>query len=119
MGNSQFYYTEGDTLPVVFWRIDPHVDLTAASAVTWSMEDSDGNNVIDDVAASIANGTYILDGVSVTLTPADGVVFWEPQSTDTASSGMFRGRFRVTFPGGRILTSPNFGALEVVIGPDI
>lgn len=119
MGNSQFYYTEGDTLPVMFWKIDPPTDLTLATSVTWSMEDANGNNVIDDVAASIADGTYIIDGVSTDLTPADGVVFWEPLTAQTANKGLYRGRFQVTFPGGRTMATPNSGALEVIIEADI
>lgn len=114
MAEAQFNYTQGDTLPVVFWRIDPQIDLSGAT-VTWSMDDADGNDVLDGAPASIANGSYLIDGISTTLTPADGVVFWTPGVDDTAAKGIFRGSFEVTLPGGGKLHSPNKGYIEILV----
>lgn len=114
MAEAQFTYTQGDTLPILFWKIDPLINLTGAT-VTWSMDDADGNDILDAVPATIANGTYLIDGVSTALTPADGVVFWTPQPGNTAQKGIYRGSFEVTLPGGGKLHSPNKDYIEILV----
>lgn len=80
------------------------VDLSTATSVTFSMEDSSGNIIIGEQPG--------------TIDTANNRVSYAWQTADTAGSGGYRGEFDVTFPTG-IMTFPTEGFLSIVIFPDI
>lgn len=73
----------GDRLPYLAYKFG--FSLATATGVVFSARDESTDLVfIDRQAAIIANGTYVIDGVSQALTPADGVAFYPFALGDTA-----------------------------------
>jgi len=80
---STFDIRVGDTMPWLAYRVG--VDLSDVTSVTFSARDLvTDETFIDDKAAMVANGSYALNGKMVTLTPEDGVLFYQWDLADTA-----------------------------------
>ncbi|MFN4192479.1 MAG: hypothetical protein ACK4FR_06015 [Tabrizicola sp.] len=112
----KFTIRKGDRIPWIAYKFG--IDLSLATAVTFSLRDEAENTVfIDNVPAIIANGSYRIDGQMVTLAPADGVVFYAWAATDTAvERRSCIGLFHIQWPGGLQETWPSQGFIPVVIG---
>ena len=76
--------------------------------------------LVNDAAAGICDGTYIIDGVPTVLTPADDWVYYQPQPADVATLGIYHATFRVYDPvAQKSATFPPKDRIEVQIGPDL
>jgi hypothetical protein len=93
-----FYFAQSDTAPsltdTLYDGNGAVVDITGAS-VTFTMTDRFGAVVINAAAATIVGG-----GTA-------GTVQYAWQANDLLKPGWYRGRFVVTFSGGKIETFPN------------
>jgi predicted dehydrogenase len=100
-----FHLKRGDTSPGLRYRLDPAVNLAGASVV-FNMRQRDG-------------GPTVLDRAAATIDPADGVVGYDWEVTDTANAGRFEAEFEVTYSDGAVETFPNDGFIVVQIAGDI
>jgi len=96
------------------------VDLTGAAAATFSMTPRTGGaQKVAAAPAIIGNGTYTLaDGSSLTVTPVDGVLIYQPVAADVDTDGNFRGQFSYTIGGGTVV-DPGAGYLDIIIQPAV
>ncbi len=112
---SIFTIRAGDRLPWLAY--DFGFSLVGALGVTFSARVK-GNAVpfINGLAAIIGNGTYTINGASVVLTPASGVVFYPWGVFDTAipRKGVL-GLFHITWAGNLQETIPSDGEVEILI----
>lgn len=115
----RFYIAQNDTLPELMVQVDPPYDLTGATAVFSMRDRATGALKVNRAAATIANGSYTVDGVSVSYTPADGVLIHSWQAAETDTAGVYEAEFEVTFPSGDVLTAPNSAKIVVEITDDI
>lgn len=108
----------GDRAPYLAYRF-PY-PLTGAVSVDFSARDADGSTVfINRQPAQIANGTYIIDGVSTVLSPndANAVVFYPWAAGDTAAERKgCQFLFHVNWPGPLQETMPSEGYGRFAIG---
>ncbi len=102
-----FHLKRGDTSPALRYRLDPAVNLAGASVVFNMRQRDGGAKIIDRVAASITGD------------PADGVVGYDWEVTDTANAGRYEAEFEVTYSDGAVETFPNDGFIVVQINGDI
>ena len=110
-----FSIRAGDRRPFFAYKFP--FSLETAVSVSFSARDVDAGVVfIDRQPAQIADGTYEVDGQSVTYTPADGVVFypWAAGDTAVARKGC-QALFHVTWPGNLEETLPSEGYERFVI----
>ena len=96
------------------------VDLTGASAATFSMTPRTGGaQKVAAATAIIGNGTYTLaDGSSRAFAPTDGVLIYQPVAADVDTAGNFRGQFSYTIGGGAVV-DPGAGYLDIIIQPAV
>lgn len=107
----------GDRLPALAYRFP--FSLATALGVNFSARDADsGLLFIDRQPAVIANGTYIIDGVSTLLSPNDAqaVAFYPWASGDTAAVRKgAQALFHVNWPGPLQESLPSEGYERFVI----
>lgn len=99
----------GDRLPYLAY--DFGFSLATAVSVSFSARDSETDAVfIDRQPAIIGNGTYLINGISRVLTPADGIVFypWAAPDTAVARKGV-QGLFHILWPGNLSESLPSEG----------
>lgn len=113
-----FYIKQNDRAPSIFWQTSPVLDLTGLAAV-FSMRDADGTVKVNRQTATVADGTYTIDGVETAYTPTDGVLFYDWASGDTDTAGVFYAEFEVTVSAGVTVTFPNNTNIVVQITDDI
>lgn len=105
----------GDRVPYLAY--DFGFSLADALGVEFSARDEVTKEVfIDRQPAIIADGTYVIDGVSKALTPDDGIVFYPFASGDTAAprkSAMCL--FHISWPGALQETQPSEGYERMII----
>ena len=112
---ADFYITEGDTGPALIATLVDEdgvvVDLTgvADTSVRFHMIDpaSSTEKVDDNTRTSV-------------LTPVTGgrvQYLWLAADTDTP--GLFDGEIQVTFPGGQIITFPNYRYFTILIREEV
>lgn len=103
---ADFYIKRGDLLPVLFATLknanDSPVDLTG-STVTFFMQWPDRPD-----KPRIGGVAFLVDD------PVGGKVKYIWQAGNTNEAGLYRGEWRVTYPGGR-QTFPNNRFVEVLI----
>jgi hypothetical protein len=112
---SRFTIRVGDRLPWLAYKFD--FSLQTALSVTFSAQAAGAAApFIDRQAAIIANGTYIIDGVSTPLTPASGVVFYPWTAGDTAAERQdVSGLFHINWPGNLQETLPSDAVVPITI----
>lgn len=104
-----FTIRAGDRLPYLAYEFG--FSLATAVSVSFSARDAATDALfIDRQPAIIGNGTYVINGVSRVLTPADGIVFypWGPTDTATPRKGV-QGLFHITWPGPLTESLPSEG----------
>lgn len=106
--NPVFYLAQGDLLPALeVYCYDGEgniVDLTTATAVVFDMSDKRDQPVITS-----GTGSFI--------SKPDGHISYAWHVGDTDVTGVFFGKFRVTFPGPKPASFPNGGDVRVLISP--
>lgn len=80
------------------------IDLSTATSCLFSMADPSGTKIVDRVAGTVDTTNNQL------------VYTW--RAADTATSGNFRGEFKVTFPSGQ-MDVPTEGFISILIWPDL
>ena len=103
----------------LFYKFEPARDLSTISTVKASMRVKNGATVFANRSAVVANGTYLIDGVSTPLTPASGVVFVDVTATDTAIAGLYEIEFPVVYSDGKDDVIPSTGFALAQIGARI
>ena len=118
--SDDFTIKTGSDNDLLFYQFDPIVDLTGVTAVKFSMKKQQETAIkIDEAAAQVANGTYIIDGVSTVLDPTDGVVFYPWTLADLDTAGIYDGEFKVTFANGKHSVNPSYGRRKIIISDSI
>lgn len=114
----EFRIGAGDTARALFVRSYPPLNFSAALQVLFDTFDLDRAlaPALVNRPAAVANGTYVIDGQSVSFTPADGVLFYQWASAAETAAGNFGGRFRVEFPGTptKWLSVPGDGLIPLI-----
>lgn len=111
-----FTIRQGDRLPWLAYKFP--FSLVTAVGVTFSAREEPGSALfIDRQPGVIANGTYVIEGVSTPLTPADGVAFypWGPTDTSAVRKSCMA-LFHVIWPGSLQETVPSEGYERFTIG---
>lgn len=109
-----FVIKQYDTLPALSVRLKTRgclnevipFCLSGVSAVTFSMVDNCGNLAVSSSAAQITSST----GGTIQYNWIDG---------DTVESGKYKGEFEMFFNGGKKMTVPTIGGLDIQIIEDI
>jgi hypothetical protein len=109
-----FPIKQNDTLPALLVVIKTRgslgeiipFNLSGVTATTFSMEDNCGNLTISSAPAQI-------------LCASGGTIQYSWVDGDTAESGRFNGEFEMFFSGGKKLTVPTIGDIEIEIMKDI
>ncbi len=115
---TQFTIKKGSNGDKVFYQLDPVIDLTGAT-VTFSMTLRGGALKIDRAAATVASGTYIIDGVSTTYAPAQGVVFYDwPGAGDLDAPGNYNAEWNIA-KDGKSHKRPSHGYESIIIQEDL
>lgn len=100
------YIGQGDTSPALTaflsHNADTDLDITGAT-VTFTMRDADENTIIDAASCSIVSAT------------GDVEILYTWQDGDTDTTGIFDGRFTVTYPDGYVESFPNDDWFNIVI----
>lgn len=106
----------GDRAPYLAYKFG--FSLADALGVTFSAKDAATDTVfINNLPAIIANGTYVIDGQSTPLTPADGVAFYPWAAGDTAvKRESCLALFHINWPGNLAQTMPSDGYERFKIG---
>lgn len=113
------YSLKTGTMQRLFYKFEPLRDLSTISTVKASMRTKNGSTVFANRTATVANGTYLIDGVSTVLTPASGVVFVDVTATDTATKGFYEAEFPVVYTDGKDDVIPSSGYAMIEIGERI
>lgn len=117
--SDSFKIVQGDLLTLLFYKLSPRFGGLAGCSVFFDMAlRGGGPAIINDEPAGIADGTYLIDGVSTVFTPADDVVFYQFKGTETATPGYFVGRFRVE-QAGKSASFPPDSRIGIAIDGDI
>lgn len=102
-------FKTGDVYPTVRETIrqgaDP-LDLTGATVTVAARSRADGTVLFDDKPVTIENAT-------------EGLVAWNPSTTDTANAGTFLYHYTVNFGGDNDGSVPNEGYYLFVVEPRI
>lgn len=118
--SDDFTIKTGSDNDLLFYQFDPIINLTGVLSVLFSMKKQQATTIkINDAVAQVANGTYIIDGVSTTLTPTDGVVFYPWTLVDLDTAGNYEGEFKVTFANGKSSVNPSYGRKNIIISDSI
>lgn len=104
----------------LFIEFGPEINLSSGGAevrFTMALRNGTGAPKINDRAIQIASGTYVIDGVSTVLTPADGVAFvpWDTNDLDTPGDYVCEA---TPIIGGKRMTRPNYGYGTITITPE-
>ena len=115
MSNPVFSIRTGDRVPAMAYQFG--FSLAAAVSVNFSAKDQGSGLVfINRQPAVIANGTYVIAGISRVLTPADGVVIYNRTAGDTAiARTTVLGLFHIIWPGALQETLPSEGYERIAI----
>lgn len=117
-----FYIKQNDTSPAIMRQMRDStgaaINLTGATAV-FNMASTAGVLVCNAKAASVFVGTLPAELGGGTVTAADGWLKYAWVAADTATSGVFRAEFQVTYADGSVETAPNASYETVTITPDI
>lgn len=103
----------------LFFRFNPKRDLSTVASVKCSMRLRGGATVFANRAATVADGTYLIDGVSTILAPADGVVFVQLTASDTPSAGTYDLEFPVTYSDANDDVFPSAGYAQAIVAQRI
>ncbi len=112
---ADFYLVQNDTGPsIIAVLVDEDgtvVDLTGISDtdVKFHMIDPDSD------APKVDNNT----NTSALAPLTDGKVQYDWQASDTDTPGLFDGEFQITFPGGVIITFPNYRYFTIHIREEV
>lgn len=114
MNKKLFIIKRNDTLPSLQIRIKTRncmnsivpFNLSGVTACTFSMVDDCGNLVIASNGASV-------------ISEQNGTVQYNWREGDTMNSGRFRGEFELFFTGGKKISVPTLGGIEIFIDQDI
>lgn len=114
MNQKPFIIKRNDTLPNLQISIKTRncmnavipYDLSGVSGCTFSMVDECGNLVIASNDATITSSS-------------GGTVQYNWQDGDTSIGGKFQGEFELFFNGGKKISVPNIGGIEIFIDQDI
>lgn len=114
LSNQNFIIKRNDTLPVLKVNIYDQTylttkvpfNLTGATACTFSMTDKYGNYKIAGSEALI-------------LSTSGGMIQYEWKDLDTNEHGRFKGEFQLHYDGGKRLTIPQQGFIDIEITKDI
>jgi len=87
----------------------------------------DGNGLPVDISGNLgvtfhmrnSEGTVIIDTAATVVTAASGIVRYDWDAADTATSGTFQAEFEVTYSDGKVETFPNASYIQVIITDDI
>ncbi len=109
-----FVIKRNDTLPSLYAKLQTRscldsivpLNLSAVTAVTFSMQDSCGNLVISSKPATIVSAS-------------GGTIQYEWESEDTSNAGYFQGEFEIFFAGGGKLSVPIIGSIKIQIIEDV
>lgn len=108
--------SNGDKL---FYRTSPVIDMTGATATFTMTQRGAAAPKIDQVAAQVANGTYIIDGVSTVFVPTDGVVFYDwPGAGDLDTAGEFEAEWNI-IKSGKSFKRPSQGYEIITVSEDL
>ncbi len=112
---ADFYITQGDTGPALIATLTDEdgtvVDLTGVVGTDIRF------HMIDPSSSTTKVDTNTNTSV---VTPAtDGKVQYLWQAADTDTPGLFDGEIEVTFPGGQIITFPNYRYFTILIREEV
>lgn len=112
---ADIYITQGDTGPsIVATLVDEAgvvVDLTGVVGTDVRFHMIDPSSATEKVDNN--------SNTSVLSPPTDGKVQYDWQAADTDTAGLFDGEFQVTFPGGQIITFPNYRYFTILIREEV
>ena len=114
MTNDVYTIKTGSDGEAIFYQFAPTIDLAGAAAFFSMAHRQSGTVKISAAAATIANGTYEIDGVSTVLVPADGVVFYAWALADLDTPGDYEGEFKIV-KAGKATVSPSKGRKAIQI----
>jgi len=119
MANTPFTIKKGSSGDKVFYQLSPVIDLTGATA-TFSMTlRGQSTPKIASAAATVASGTYIIDGVSTVYSPTDGVVFYDwAGANDLDTEGNYQAEWNIT-KDGKSHKRPSEGYETIIIQEDL
>lgn len=119
MGQTPFTIKKGSNGDKVFYQLDPVIDMTGAT-VSFTMTQR-GASVpkIASAAATVASGTYIIDGVSTVYAPTQGVVFYDwAGAADLDTPGIYSAEWSIT-KDGKSHKRPSEGYETIIIEEDL
>lgn len=107
---ASFYIKQNDTAPSIEAILTDSSgrarSMTNASQVRFNMSKEDGTNVITAGIGSIVNA-------------AKGVVAYEWEAGDTASTGVHNAEFEITYVNGQRETFPNNSYIKVIVKEEL
>jgi hypothetical protein len=110
-----FFLTAGDLLPIIEGTLeDEHgdpIDLSAASAVTFSVQSS-------GIASTMFSASVAFSTATVGASAAHVEHHWNSGTVPTAP-GFYQGQWRVTQSSGKKLTVPNPGYVPITVGTSL
>lgn len=115
MNNAKpFIIKRHDTLPALSISVKSRGDLdevipfnlSGVSACTFSMSDDSGSLKVSSVSATI-------------MSSSGGTLQYDWNTDDTDTDGKFNGEFELFFVGGKKMSIPTLGAIEISIIKDI
>lgn len=115
MNNAKpFIIKRNDTLPILSISIKSRGDLneiipfnlSGVSACTFSMQDDCGGLKVSSASASVVSASA-------------GTIQYSWGTDDTNTEGKFNGEFELFFNGGKKMSIPTLGAIEISIVKDI
>ncbi|MCV2870624.1 hypothetical protein OEW28_18585 [Defluviimonas sp. WL0002] len=121
---SATFYRKAESvgIPLFIQLTDRHgrsIDLTGATNARVSLRaaGASGTPKVNGKPAAIADGIYSVPGQgSVTLSPVDGVIVWQPVAADIDEPGTFEGLVKVDFPSSMTLIAPDEGTFSLIVG---
>lgn len=119
MANLPFTIKKGSSGDSVFYQLNPAIDLTGTT-VAFSMT-LRGASIpkIASAAATVASGTFIINGVSTVYTPSQGVVFYDwPGAGDLDTPGEYNAEWNIT-KDGKSHKRPSVGYETIIIQEDL
>lgn len=117
-----FYIKQNDTSPAFmrqFLNSEGAAVSLAGATVVFNMASVAGTLVCNARPAVVFTGTLPAELGGGTVTAADGWMKYAWTAPDTATPGVYRSEFQVTFGDGSVETAPNATWEMVTITPDI